>query len=168
MCRMWKAGRRMAKIDLTRSVEAGIPPHKRRHMQVVLRRLRRRRSRPILAIDFARDLKIDVFATADSRKRPVRRAVRTLRNVEGKQICADCHPTKGGYWLARNDTEWRRYRERRARNARFEFVSIRKMRDASSERNSGQKTLYENAECEMANQYRDSDGAGETRRTDDG
>ena len=136
----------MAKIELTRSIEAGIPPFRIRQMKAVLGVLRRRET-PVSASDLA--LVVDVVGTADSRKRPVRTVIKNLRDVEGWQICADCHPTKGGYWLARNGDEWRSYLERRAKGARFEFVNIRKMRNAASERNSGQGKLFEKAECGM-------------------
>ncbi len=130
----------MAGIELTHSIEAGIPPWVIRQMKAVWGVLERRKtpvSARVLAGAFGARC-----ANGDSRKRPVRSVIKNLRDVEGRQICADCHPRKGGYWLARTGDEWRRYLERRASGARFEFVSLRKMRDASSERNSGQKKLF--------------------------
>lgn len=116
-------------------------------MRIALDYLHRHPGRPVSASELANVLNFN-GETGDSRKRPVRTVMKFLRDRDGHKICAGCHPTNGGYWLARTGAEWRRYLEDRAKGARFEFVEIRKMRDAAGERDSGQKELFD---CRMSN-----------------
>lgn len=78
----------------------------------------------------------------EARKRGVRRLVERLRNG-GIRICANLSQ---GYWLARSDTEWHAYCESRKRNAIFEFVFVRKIKQAAGQRSSGQRQLFDRDE----------------------
>ena len=78
----------------------------------------------------------------EAKRRTVRTIVKLLRD-DGYAICADIHPTEGGYWLARNDQEWADYKEARRRKARFGFVAVARMATASQERRDGQMWIGE-------------------------
>jgi biotin operon repressor len=80
--------------------------------------------------------------TRDTRTRPVRETVQQLRD-DGIRICADQHPTKGGYWLARNASEWNEYREACKKGLRFAFARDRWRQEKVTDRMSGQGTLFE-------------------------
>ncbi len=60
----------------------------------------------------------------------------------GQRICADYHPTNGGYWIAHNDAEWAFYTARRAAGDRCDFARLRKMREAAGDVRSGQGRLF--------------------------
>ena len=106
----------------------------------LLRYLQGGTNRPVGAEELAAVLQIG-GKTRDLRTRPVRALIRELRNQDGHCICADCHPTEGGYWMARSDDEWHRYKEARRSGARYEFVMVRRMAEASRDRRSGQMRL---------------------------
>lgn len=95
--------------------------------------------RAILAVELATHLGIG--GHHENKRRGVRRIVERLRK-DGHRICADCHPIKGGYWLAADIAEWQAYEAARESGARFEFVRVRLMREAATDRSCGQKNLF--------------------------
>ena len=101
--------------------------------------LRDRTDRAVPAIELAEHLKL--LGNHETRRRAVRKLIKQMHE-EGIMICADSHPTEGGYWYARDDGEWSRYLDARASQARFKFVAIRTMREAAADRNSGQGRLF--------------------------
>lgn len=105
--------------------------------------LRRHTGRAILAVELATHLGIG--GNHENKRRGVRRIVERLRN-DGHRICADCHPTKGGYWLAADVAEWQAYEAARESGARFEFVAVKRMREAATDRSCGQGKLFADGE----------------------
>ena len=104
----------------------------------LLRQLQTHRERPIAAIELAKHLGID--GNHETRRRAVRMLIGLLHR-DGYAICADCHPTGGGYWLARDDAEWHRYKEARKLGHRCDFVKIRRMAEAARDRCTGQQEM---------------------------
>jgi len=76
--------------------------------------------------------------TAERKRRIVREVVRYARDHGGMRICANL----SGYWLARSSLEWGRYLEARKANARFEYVAVRRMKNAATDSMAGQKSLF--------------------------
>ncbi len=95
--------------------------------------------RPIPAIELAERLAIE--GNHESKRRSIRKLVEKL-HAGGYAVCADCHGTEGGYWLARSDKEWHEYKETRQGGARFEFVRARQMAVAARERSDGQQVMF--------------------------
>ena len=101
--------------------------------------LDRHRDRTVTAIELAEH--VQLWGNHETKRRAMRRIVAKLHD-DGLRICADCHPTDGGYWLARDAGEWRRYQESLASKARFQFVKNRRMKEAVTDRLSGQRQLF--------------------------
>jgi hypothetical protein len=74
-------------------------------------------------------------------RRRVREIVASLRE-DGQRICAN----GDGYWIARDDGEWKRYCESRAAQAKFEFVVLRTMKQAANDKRTGQEKLFDAAD----------------------
>lgn len=121
-------------------------------MQAVLKMLQSDRGRPIPAIELASFAGImEITFSADmqreTKRRRVREVVEALRGV-GYRICAGFMPGSDsdeaglGYWMARDAVEWKRYLDSRTSKARFEFVQVKKMASAASEKASGQASLF--------------------------
>ncbi len=113
--------RRTIRLTLLRHLEAGTP-------------------RPLTAIELAKAC--GILGSHESKRRRVRELISHLRERGGLRICASSgKPEDCGVWFARDDDEWRRYREARRNKAKFEFVAVRRMTEAVSERKSGQMRL---------------------------
>ena len=104
----------------------------------LLHYLRDNADRAVPAIELA--LHLQIGGDRESKRRIVRKLIEHMHE-RGTRICADFSSKSGGYWIARNDREWRDYRVSREIHARFEFVALRKMKTAAMERQSGQAVL---------------------------
>ena len=83
---------------------------------------------------------LGVGGDRENQRRVARDVVKYARNELGERICANLTV---GYWLARSHTEWERYTAVVKARGVFEFVRVRRMDAAISERNSGQGMLFE-------------------------
>lgn len=102
--------------------------------------LEARGDQPVKAIQLAEVLHLG--GSRECQKREVRRLVALMHDA-GFRVCGDNHPKEGGYWLARSDAEWGRYTNSRRIDARFAFVTTRRMAVAAQERGDGQAKLFE-------------------------
>jgi len=118
------------------------PPREitQQRMKLLCRYLLRNDGAPVTAAELSGPLQLP--GSRETRRRHVRSLVARLHE-DGFQVCADCHPTEGGYWLAKDDGEWTRYLATRRAKTRFRFVRDRKMSEAATDRSSGQSTLFE-------------------------
>jgi len=113
-------------------------------MKACVQYLMAHRDQAATAVEIAQALQIMAEGgDVETKRRTVRTIIRLLRDEDGYAICADIHPTEGGYWIARSDQEWRDYKEARKRQARFGFVAVRRMATASQEKRDGQGRLFE-------------------------
>ena len=96
--------------------------------------------RPLTASEIVEALGIAAGWNWEARRREVRELVITLRQA-GHRVCA----YHAGYWLARDAAEWAEYLEHRKRGARFEFVTVRQMTEAATDRGNEQRQLFETA-----------------------
>ena len=87
----------------------------------------------------ARDLggRIGLKGSVESIRRAVRAAVTAAREL-GLPVIANHE----GYWMGRDEREWRDYQEARKRELRFDFVRMRKATIAVSEKVTGQGKLF--------------------------
>jgi len=98
--------------------------------------------RPVTAIELARAMGWDV--PHETARRRVRRVVKHARKPLGLRICGnDGRPEACGYWPARSANEWDEYTKVRQRRGRFEFASVRDMREAATDRMNAQQMLFE-------------------------
>lgn len=96
------------------------------------------RDRPVPAAELAEHLLY--VGSHETRRRQVRRLVEEARNsAHALRICANGE----GYWLARTAAEWDEYLESRRANARFEFVRVKRAREAVVNTYDGTGTLFE-------------------------
>lgn len=100
-----------------------------------------RASGPTAAIEIAAVCQWVAKSEADreSARRLVRELVKRAREFDGHRICAG----NDGYWLARNSGEWEAYLAARRSHAVFEFVAIRKAKEAVADKTSGQGRLFD-------------------------
>ena len=94
---------------------------------------------PMTAIMLA--ARAGIVANRESRRRIVRDVVARLRE-QGHRICAEIPGGRTGYWLAREDAEWREYLEATRTGAKFRFVVARRAARAAEERIVGQGVLF--------------------------
>jgi len=134
-------------------------------LHAVLCALEKNRTRPLNAVELAAHAGLH-YAHETNRRR-VRELVAELRET-GQRICAGWMPGSDeggaadtavahgegalGYWLARDDAEWKAYQESKRAAARFAFVRIRLMATAANEAQSGQGRLIEDRSREWATQ----------------
>jgi hypothetical protein len=104
------------------------------------RYLARHDDRAVPAIELA-EYALNCGGNRERKRRTVREAVEAMHR-RGQRICADCHPTEGGYWMARSDGEWKEYQEARKQQTRYQFVRLAELHRSANELRSGQKTLW--------------------------
>jgi len=110
-----------------------------RRRELTLACLQAHLDRPVPAIELAEVLAIP--GEHETKRRRVRETIEALRG-SGFAICAGRHEGAEGYWIARGDGEWSRYLEARKAQKVFDFVAIRKMRESTRDRISGQGRLF--------------------------
>ncbi len=131
---------------MARDFFAGTRAVRRARKNAVMAYLAKHRDRPVPAIELAEAARV-AGESHESKRRRVRELITELRD-DGSRICAGHRADGGegcelGYWLARDDGEWRQYTEARRSRAKFEFVAVRKMRTAACEERTGQGKLFD-------------------------
>lgn len=91
---------------------------------------------PIPAIALAG--RLGFVGDRETKRRKVRRVILRIR-LWGHRVCASL---ANGYWLARNDTEWREYREAVTRKLCFRFKDLNDQKRAAAERVTRQGRLF--------------------------
>jgi len=116
---------------------------RQQRMGPLLRALRQHRNRAVPAAELAEALGIE--CDHETNRRRVREVVDYAR-LDGYQVCA----SNEGYWMSRNATEWREYRESQKRGARYRFMTLHKVQEAVVDRRTGQGLLFAPWRAEMA------------------
>jgi len=101
----------------------------------------RRRIREIIA-----ELREQGYRICAGMRRPESRNAETPKRRNARTGDEGTDAIEIGYWIARDATEWAAYLESLRTKARFEFVKLRTMREAATDKGAGQTTLFGKAE----------------------